>query len=284
MTKEIAAALREEFGLVGKLEFDKILPALGLNVKEVPAQGFEGALVRSRAYMRASVLIKQSIRERTRKRFTIAHEIGHYVLHQEQNRLSCGTADIEQWRDGDKNPEREADEFASELLLPTAELRTFVGTKWPSFALIEACSETFDVSLMATARKYVDVAAQSCAVVWSKDGVIRWAHRSGTFNYWVRVGQPLGEECLATKLPAAPGRHSEIEDVAAGEWLESNWLRGGATLKEESIFSPFYNGCLTLLWANRNIENKPTEEDELLAELDDGRLDSYRRLNWPGKC
>ena len=48
---------------------------------------------------------------RTRHRFTIAHELGHLVLH----------------GDGvDENSEREADQFASALLIPRAMLRRAV--------------------------------------------------------------------------------------------------------------------------------------------------------------
>ncbi len=283
MIKEFAAALREEMGIVGRFDFDAVLPALGLSVKQVNADGFEGALIRSTSGMRGSILIKQSIRENTRKRFTIAHEIGHYALHQEQNRVSCGASDIEQWQEGDHNPEREADEFASELLLPTPEMTRQMGAQWPSFAVIESCAQTFDVSLMATARKYCDLAVQSCAIVWSEGGVIRWFHPSGNFTYWVRVGQELGEESLASKLLLRVSNRSDLEDVPAAEWISSSWLREGAELKEQTIAMPSYNGCLSLLWANRKIEDKPSSDDSLLEELDPNRFDSSQRKTWPGK-
>jgi Zn-dependent peptidase ImmA (M78 family) len=49
-----------------------------------------------------------------RRRFTIAHEIGHFVLHPERQRAERGGA----VNSGMRSQEREADRFAAELLMP----------------------------------------------------------------------------------------------------------------------------------------------------------------------
>ena len=46
--------------------------------------------------------------------------------------MSCGAKDIANWTNFEANPEHEADEFASELLLPSAEMKSHIGTQWPS--------------------------------------------------------------------------------------------------------------------------------------------------------
>ncbi len=51
-----------------------------------------------------------------RRRFTIAHEIGHFVLHPGRLAPERGGAVNEAWR----LQEREADQFAAELLMPEA--------------------------------------------------------------------------------------------------------------------------------------------------------------------
>jgi hypothetical protein len=100
---------------------------LGLHVREVPARGFDGALVRSRTAQKGIIAIKASLREKARKRFTIAHEIGHFVLpHHRLLKTVCDERKIDSFDARLNRPEVEANEFASELLLPGAILaRTF---------------------------------------------------------------------------------------------------------------------------------------------------------------
>jgi hypothetical protein len=143
MSKEYAVALREELGIVGKVEFNKFVGDLGLSIKEVDSQGFDGALVRSAYEMKGIIFVKRSTREQSRKRFTIAHEIGHYVLHVAEERLSCGSSDIESWKGDQANPERQADDFASEFMLPSGEMRQQIGNEWPSFQLVTSLAGTF---------------------------------------------------------------------------------------------------------------------------------------------
>lgn len=78
---------------------------------------------------------------RHRQRFTLAHEIGHVVLNHPPER-ACSLARIALLN-------READAFASELLIPTDMLRVFFRTvKHPA-----ALSRLFDVSEEAMAHK-----------------------------------------------------------------------------------------------------------------------------------
>lgn len=55
----------------------------------------------------------------TRQRFTVAHEIGHYVMHAGQPMFVDRFATRVNWRNGDSNKEEiEANQFAAELLMP----------------------------------------------------------------------------------------------------------------------------------------------------------------------
>lgn len=167
--------------------------------------------------------------------------------------------------------------------MPSREVRQYIGNKWPSFEVVESIAEHFDVSLTATARKYCDVASQSCAVVWSQEGIIRWFHPSQTFPYWIKVGRAVGSDSWTAKAFEGKQLPAFMEDVPAEDWTSSSWLRTEAQLKEQSIPMPSYRGCLSLLWVNRVIEDRPSAEDELLQELDPDRFNSLNRKNWPGK-
>lgn len=82
-----------------------------------------------------------------RKRFTIAHEIGHYVLHVDQ--IGKGITDDEFYRALPGPLERQANEFAANLLMP-----------WP---LINQAQDAGFTSLPALAKR-LGVSKQAMAI------------------------------------------------------------------------------------------------------------------------
>src|SRR2546426_11017048 len=61
-----------------------IASRLGLQVREVDADGFDGALIRAREIPLGTIAVRQSIREAGRKNFTLAHEIAHFLRSEER--------------------------------------------------------------------------------------------------------------------------------------------------------------------------------------------------------
>ena len=277
MNKEVAIELRRRLEIKGALRLEEVTKPLGLSLKEVDSDGFDGALVRRSSGVGGRILVKRSIREQTRKRFTVAHEIGHYLLHKDSDSMSCGVKDIANWTNVEVNPEHEADEFASELLLPSAEVKSLIGTQWPSLQLVSDIAREFDASLMAAIRKYCDVATQSCAGVWIEGSRIRWFSPSRNFPHWIKVGEEVDAGLLDCKTPL-----EEMVEVRASDWIPAFSEDVEAILLQGCVRMPTYKGSLLLLWANRPLKHR-TGEDELLEELDTNRFDSYRRERWPRK-
>jgi IrrE N-terminal-like domain len=221
------------------------------------------------------------MREEGRKRFTIAHEIGHFILHRDRQ-VSCLPSDIARWENADDNPERQADNFASQLLLPSPDLLQQIGGSSPSFQLIGSLADFFGTTLTATGRKYCEVAPQECAVVWAVDGIIRWMHPAGRFRHWIGTGRRLSDGTIALQMLNGQEVPSGMQEVPAGAWISDFRLSEGATIWEESRTMPFYNGCLSLLWAQREIKYWNCEEEERLKELDPREFTHERKL-WPTK-
>jgi len=84
-----------------------------------------------------------------RHRFTLAHELGHWVCHCREGRALaleptyCRAADIA--NDADRSLEREANIFATELLMPEAAVRAV----WAELGKVEATAARLDVSPVA---------------------------------------------------------------------------------------------------------------------------------------
>ena len=81
-----------------------------------------------------------------RFRFTIAHEIGHWVCHCLEGRAESPEASycrpVDLTHAADRSLEREANVFAAELLMP----EPWVRKAWEELGDIDACARHFDVS------------------------------------------------------------------------------------------------------------------------------------------
>jgi Zn-dependent peptidase ImmA (M78 family) len=79
----------------------------------------------------------------SRYRFTCAHEMGHLLLH--PNPLP-----------GDRQPEREADEFAAELLTPKVEIEPLLPRSM-RLAALEKLSQSWGVSIESLVRRMAEL-------------------------------------------------------------------------------------------------------------------------------
>jgi Zn-dependent peptidase ImmA (M78 family) len=83
-----------------------------------------------------------------RKRFTIAHELGHFVYHRSEY-VSSGTSIPDQifFRDDRTNPiEREANEFAANLLMPVDKFNAYIDA---GLNTVGALADKFQLSTSA---------------------------------------------------------------------------------------------------------------------------------------
>jgi IrrE N-terminal-like domain len=90
----------------------------------------------------------------TRRRFTIAHEIGHHFLHSDGATVLCRAADVDQSEGAAKAKERQANRFAAELLMPEPLVRERAERDGPD---ADALARTFDVSPIAMAYRLVNL-------------------------------------------------------------------------------------------------------------------------------
>lgn len=90
-----------------------IVSALNLELVQTTREPFSCEAALERVGDGRAIVLRGGADER-RRRFTIAHEIGHFVLHPQRERPERGGAATQ----GMRREEREADLFAAELLMP----------------------------------------------------------------------------------------------------------------------------------------------------------------------
>lgn len=109
-----------------------------------------------------------------RARFTLAHELGHYFIDEHRNALVNGLVPAHSsFCDYESNNivEREADHFASNLILPKH--RFIKAAKKETIGLqgILSISQKFRTSITSTTIRYIDEALEKAVVIkWDEEG------------------------------------------------------------------------------------------------------------------
>lgn len=241
----------------------EVAAALDLDLREAEVDGFEGALIRAKDGPLGAIVVRNSIREAGRKNFTIAHEIGHFVLPgHDHASVACTAAEIGDRVDGSMEPEmeREANEFAAELLMPAELVEVIVRGAAPTLDMIEKIAREFGASLSAAALRFCDLAAEKCAVVWSTDGAIQWVKRSAGFPFFLRKGWPVEEGTFAAACFAGEKVPGQPRGVPAHLWTSSTSLDSTIRISEQSKALPNYRSVISLLWIENN--RSDAREDE----------------------
>src|SRR5439155_7062210 len=120
-----------------------------------------------------------------RLRFSIAHEMGHYHIPRHKHVQGyCADRDMRARSTDAKREEWEANDFATELLMPRklfAEDARKLDVSVVS-ALKLGATDFYHVSVMAAAWRIVQVTRDAAAMVVSSDGRVEWMFRSDAFR------------------------------------------------------------------------------------------------------
>ena len=232
-------------------------------IREEALDGLEGGLVVAEDKSEGAVLVRRD-RPETRKRYTIAHELGHYVnpWHKSDSPAGfrCGAKDmvVERHSPSDRaaKMEMQANQFAAEILMPRREVERFLRGKAGADIehILAMADERFNVSREAAARRYVARIGESAAVVFSREGKIRYVKTNDEFpRLSVWSGDPLPTGCLSAKSGHQIGQVTNWAEVRGHVWLERS---RDYTVYEQTL--PQKNGFrMTLL----TVERDEDEED-----------------------
>ena len=151
--KNLAQKVYDKYGFVDVIHLASEL-GVDILVQEKPSD-FNAAITYDTNTGKYSILVNL-LHPTTRQRFSIAHELSHYVLHKDKL-----DSELEIHRgikhDGNRDVEREADKLAGELLMPEERLHQYLNSKNVdkseslTSALIKETADYFRVSPMAAA-------------------------------------------------------------------------------------------------------------------------------------
>ena len=240
-----ASEIIREFGIYhpDHIRLEDIAFALGAQVREGPLRGASARLIRVGS--RAIIRIPNTETNESRRRFSIAHELGHFVLNHEGMSLEivCDEKDMMNWYSTDT--ETEANFFASELLMPEALVRQQCDVRDVSFEPVKKIAAAFQTSLTSTAIRFVKFCPEPCALICSEDSKIKWFVKSSAWWPFIRKGQKLDKRTLAVEYFMGQEIPEEGEDMEADVWLSEPLI---TNVFEHSVALKQYSLVLTILW------------------------------------
>lgn len=221
----------------------------GAFVRERSLEGSEARLVRKGGL--GIITVNSTIPEEGRKRFAIAHELGHFELHSASQLILCSEEDMFIWNES-KSQELEANEFAANILMPEEIFARFIKPEQPNMDKVRELAREFRTTLTATVLRYVQLSIEPCAVVISKDGVIKWYTKSTSFNFHVKVGEKLSPNTYAFDFYDGVDLSERPQKAPAYAWLSGN-IDEEAEIYEHSSALASYGVVLSLLWIHDEI-------------------------------
>lgn len=218
----------------------------GVLVVPRPLKSMEACLLRDGK--KGLIRIRQDIRETGRKRFAVAHELGHWELHKDISQVFACTDDDMVASYKASREEGEANGFAAGLLMPSALFSATVEKPF-NFDTLTQTADYFHTSLTATAIRYVELSSDYCAVAVIEAGKIRWWRGSQDFEqrFWLRHGASISRDTMAASLSGAGQVHAGPEEVDIEAWSERGSDEDSQAFIEESLHAKHYGYVITLL-------------------------------------
>ncbi|HOY87309.1 MAG TPA: ImmA/IrrE family metallo-endopeptidase [Methylotenera sp.] len=183
---------------VSKVRFDDKIAA----IKGHNATGIDGMLTKSSKANEWFILYDETVQSKGRINFTIAHEFGHYLLHRDkESNFECSQSKILGY--GNQQfiqIEKEANIFASYLLMPIDDFRSQINGNQFTLELLSHCADRYDVSLTACVLKWIQFTEETAIVVLSRDEHILWSYPSNSAkkqNIFFKKGTPLPQQVLS---------------------------------------------------------------------------------------
>lgn len=167
------AAGRGRFREPEDIKIEAIAEFCGATILYEPLEGAEARIL---GYGDRAIITVNHAAPRGRQRFSGAHELGHWMWDRGQIAFACTEpAFTREW--SDDTPERRANQYATELLLPQKMVSARAKNREITFATVRDLADLFEMSLTATAIRLVEFGSLPAMIVCNDREGRRWFRR-----------------------------------------------------------------------------------------------------------
>ncbi|MFB6272724.1 MAG: ImmA/IrrE family metallo-endopeptidase [Salinibacter sp.] len=246
--KARATGILDEYGLRrgGDADLENLAYDRGLLVASREMTGAEGRLVRKGK--QAIATINDGIYNEGKRNFVVAHEFGHFELHEDSPLFLCDESDFVDWH-RHRPEETEANQFAAELLMPRGWFIREASAVELSIEEVSRLAELCGVSLTAAAFRCVELDVTPSALAFCQDNEIKWSNVSDSFPYqYIRGdGEPDGYSGAWEYFGEGIDHQDPIE-TPADAWFGDYDISEDDTVIEQCLVMSRLNATLSLIW------------------------------------
>lgn len=210
---------------------------------------------------KAVIKVNSQIQFIERKRFVIAHEIGHLLLHKDMtlpDDVFSNFNIISGMENAMKNgkQELEANEFASELLMPEQLFLKEAGRGKFSPLLIKQLATRFKTSLTATVFKYLQADLHPICIVFIENGLVKYWRKSDELKVWLgdytRLAPPaesVAMEYIQNDYTYVYKMEEKAQVIKKSTWFNlSDYDAEDTDFYEYCIPTKRYKSILSIIW------------------------------------
>ena len=226
-----------------QIDLNAIAFFCGADVRERTLDGCDARIIG--AGDRAIITIDENSNE-YRKRFSIGHELGHWLADRGRISFTCRQSDFQNFHGNGLDKEAMANRFAAELLMPKAMFRNAANGLSITFDSVKLLAKQFRTSLTATAIRIVELGSYPCLVTCFDQHGRRWYWSNHTVPAGLRPYRLLQEGSEAHSILWGGSVYQGPVEIDADIWIDHPGSED-YVIVEDSLRGPD-DTILTLLW------------------------------------
>jgi Zn-dependent peptidase ImmA (M78 family) len=218
-----AQKLMDECGIesTDDLPLEVLVAARGATLIQKPMNKADGRIVMTKS--RNIITINSDIQYEGKRRFTLAHELGHLEMHKDKIlQHNDSDATLQYFKTG--NQESEANDFASELLMPRNLFIKECQDKPFSPSLLRDLSLKFKTSITSVTYKYLELGPHPICLFYCHNNKVNYWKRKEDFPHFIND---------RTKLPPP-------SDSVASEWFDQGTIYAKNESQQEIVKSTWF--------------------------------------------
>jgi len=255
-----AKLLLKEIGYheITEIPMDILVASLGATLIETPMQNADGKIIRGKS--KTLIKINANIPYPEKKRFTIAHELGHLLMHKKLEIHHENSNTLNWFQNTEQQAIRgkqewEANDFASELLMPEDLFRSECFQKPFNPQLIQTLAKRFKTSITSVIFRYLKLDMHPIFIVFINNGIIKYWLRSSDFNYRIKNITKLPPPIDSVALEYLNADYDFIyfgkektQNILKSTWFELNNSESDSSFYEYCIPTKQYKTIISVVW------------------------------------